>query len=187
MNLRTTFKKLLTRPLRGMEAGADVVIERPHRITNPECIRIGDRSQILRSALIAPILVYEGEHFSPRIEIGSDCYFGPNLYMACIHKITIGDGSVFSEGVYVNDCNHGMDPEAGLILKQPLFHGGDISIGKSCFVGLRAAIMPGVTLGDHCIIGVNSVVTKSFPAYSMVGGSPARLLRRYDPDLKTWI
>lgn len=187
MSLRIRIKKMLTRPLPGMIAGREVIIERPHRISRPEFIRIGDRTHIHRNAMIAPICEYAGVRFVPRIEIGSDCYIGPNLYLACIHRITIGDGSVLSEDVYINDSNHGLDPDAGLIMNQPLSHGGDVSIGKSCFLGLRSAIMPGVTLGDHCIVGIGSVVTTSFPAYSMVGGAPARLRKRYDPDRKDWV
>jgi len=184
--LKNILKRLMYGPPRGMGAGIEVYIEKPYRISNAGCIRVGDRTRIYTGATIGPVNEYAGEYFSPRIEIGSDCYFGRNLYMFCISKITVGDGSVFSEEVYISDSNHGYDPEAGLIIKQRLIHGGDISIGKSCFIGLRAAIMPGVTLGDHCVVGTGSVVTTSFPAYSMVWGSPARLIMSYDPVAKVW-
>lgn len=173
-------------PLRGMHAGVGVIIQRPHRISHPESIRIGDRTLIHSNALITPIQAYEGIHYNPEIIIGSDVYIGPNLFLACTSRVIIGDGSVLSEGVYINDSNHGLDPTGGLIMKQPLVQGGDVIIGGNCFIGLRAAIMPGVTLGDHCVVGINSVVTKSIPSYSMVGGSPARLLRRYDTVTKSW-
>jgi lipopolysaccharide O-acetyltransferase len=137
--------------------------------------------------MISPIVEYVGVRYDPIIEIGSDVHIGPHLYLACIGRISIGDGSVLSESVFINDASHGLDPEGGLIMKQPLVHGGDILIGKSCFLGLRSAIMPGVTLGDHCIVGINAVVTKSFPAYSMIGGAPARLLRSYDLVQKKWL
>lgn len=173
-------------PLRGMHAGVRVTIERPHRISHPERIQIGDRTFIHSNALIAPIQEYAGIQYSPEIIIGSDVYIGPHLFLACIGRIVIGDGSVLSEGVYINDSTHGLDPSAGLIMKQPLVHGGDVIIGRHCFIGLRAAIMPGVTLGEHCVVGINSVVTRSVPSYSMVGGCPARLLRRYDTVTKSW-
>lgn len=187
MDRLSWLKRALKGPLRGMQAGTEVIIERPHRITHPERISIGDRTFIHRNALISPIVDYQGVSYDPRIEIGSDIYIGPNVYMACIGGIVIGDGTVLSENVFINDCNHGMDPEAGLIMKQQLVHGGNIVIGNSCFIGLRCAIMPGVTLGNHCIVGINSVVTTSFPSYSMIAGTPARLLRIYDHDLKSWI
>ncbi len=175
--LKTRIIKLRKRAIRGMNAGQGVVVERPHRISSPECISVGDRTFIHRNALIDPIREYAGIRHFPKVEIGKDIYIGPSLYLVCVSRVAIGDGSVLSEGVFISDNSHGLDPEAGPIMKQPLVHGGDVIIGKSCFLGLRCAIMPGVTLGDHCIVGINSVVTTSFPAFSVIGGSPARSLR----------
>jgi acetyltransferase-like isoleucine patch superfamily enzyme len=49
-------------------------------------------------------------------------------------------------------------------------------IGQNCFIGGRALIMPGVKIGDSCIVGAGSVVTKSVPANSIVAGNPARVI-----------
>lgn len=174
-------------PLRGMHAGKGVAVIRPHRITNPQSIYVGSGTLIHANALIAPILEYAGIRYSPQILIGSNVYIGPNLYLACSRRVSIGDGSVLSEWVYINDSSHGLNPEAGLIMKQPLVQKGEIAIGKSCFLGLRSAILPGVVLGDHCVVGINSVVTKSFPPYSMLAGAPARLVRRYDLARRSWV
>jgi acetyltransferase-like isoleucine patch superfamily enzyme len=185
--IRKIVRNLRAAPPRGMHAGVGVQIHRPHRISNPHCIQVGDRTIVGVGALIAPILQYAGMNYSPTIEIGSDVYIGPSLYMACIGRMTIGDGSVLSEQVYINDASHGLDPEGGSIMQQTLVRQGDITIGKNCFLGLRSAVMPGVTLGDHCVVGVNSVVTKSFPAYSMIVGAPAVLIKRYSAEQKAWV
>lgn len=50
-------------------------------------------------------------------------------------------------------------------------------IGRRCFIGARSIILPGVTIGDHCIVGSGSVVTKDMPANSIIAGNPARILR----------
>jgi lipopolysaccharide O-acetyltransferase len=55
-----------------------------------------------------------------------------------------------------------------------------VEIGNECFLGVRVSIMPGVTLGNHCVVGAHSVVTRSFPDFSMVAGVPARLIRTFD-------
>jgi acetyltransferase-like isoleucine patch superfamily enzyme len=53
----------------------------------------------------------------------------------------------------------------------------DTRIGRNCFIGGRSLIMPGVVIGDGCIVGAGSIVTKSLPAGSIAAGNPARILR----------
>ena len=50
-------------------------------------------------------------------------------------------------------------------------------IGRRCFIGARSIILPGVTIGDECVVGSGSVVTKDVPPRSIVAGNPARIIR----------
>jgi acetyltransferase-like isoleucine patch superfamily enzyme len=184
---KAALKKYRNRPPSALLAGRDVRIDRPHRISAPECINLGDRSWIGADALITPITEYAGQRHSPRISIGRDVYIGPHVYLAAIGSIVIEDECVLSEQVYINDCSHGFNPDAGPIMAQTLVHGGNVRIGKGCFLGYRVAVLPGVELGAHCIVGINSVVTKSFPAYSMLAGSPARLIKQWSATEQTWL
>lgn len=59
---------------------------------------------------------------------------------------------------------------------------GDIVIGNDVWIGYEAVIMAGVTIGDGAIIGTRAVVTKDVPPYTIVGGVPARLIRKHFPD-----
>ncbi|HEX5235540.1 MAG TPA: acyltransferase [Silvibacterium sp.] len=186
-SIKNALRSKLSQPSRGIKAGVDVRIDRPNRISGHSSIVVGDRTSIGSDALISPIHEYAGQRFSPTIVIGKDVYIGPHLYLAAIGRVVIGDGCVLSEWVYINDCSHGLNPEAGLIMKQPLISGGDVEIGEGSFLGYRAVILPGVRLGSHCIVGINSVVTQSFPAYSMIVGSPARLIKTWSPDKQSWL
>lgn len=53
----------------------------------------------------------------------------------------------------------------------------DTRIGKRCFIGARSIILPGIEIGDECVIGSGSVVTKNVPSRSLVAGNPARILK----------
>lgn len=61
---------------------------------------------------------------------------------------------------------------------------GDTILEDGCWIGMRAMIMPGVTVGEGAIIAANSVVTKDIPPYAIVGGSPAKVIRtRFSDDV----
>jgi len=92
--------------------------------------------------------------------------------------VTIGDGCLFSEGVYMSDTAHaagGFDPRP--VAQRPLRFKGEVHIGARCFIGYRACILPGVTLGEGCVVGAHAVVTRSFGPGCVLAGVPARLVR----------
>ncbi|WP_109488722.1 acyltransferase [Occallatibacter savannae] len=137
-------------------------------------------------AYIDAILAYGGQQFHPSIEIGDDVYIGRHVYLTACDRIVISTGCVLSEHVYISDSAHGIDPQQGLIMKQPL-KSESVYLGPNCFVGYRAVILPGVSLGEWCIVGANSVVTRSFPAFSMIAGAPAQLIKVYAHDQGQWV
>ena len=62
----------------------------------------------------------------------------------------------------------------------------DTQIGTSCFVGFGTCILPGTTVGDHCIIGSNAVLKGSFPDNCVIVGAPAKVVKIYRKDLSKW-
>ena len=182
------YKKSLVNKPRGLKRfDKESLVMRPWRFEGERFIQIGSRSVIFQGSNICAVAQYEGQSFTPSIWIGNDVYIGHYAFLTAISGITIGDGCVLSEHVYVTDFFHGFAPDCGLIMKQALVSKGPVVIGPNCFLGYRVAVMPGVTLGEWCIVGTNSVVTRSFPAYSMVAGSPARLVKVYSHELKEWV
>ncbi len=62
-----------------------------------------------------------------------------------------------------------------------------MKIGNNCWIGEKSIILPGVILGDFCVVGAGSVVTKSAPDYCMLVGNPARIIKRYDFSTHSWV
>ena len=98
--------------------------------------------------------------------------FGSEPYL-----ISIDDDTLISFGCTFVTHDSGTHVCEGFIKNCPkLFKLGRIHIGKNCFVGCRCLFMPGVTVGDNCIIGAGSVVTKSVPAGEIWAGNPAHFI-----------
>ena len=120
------------------------------------------------------------EIYSPElVTIGDNCHFQMNCKLyGTGGGIDIGSGTIFSHEIQVFARNHYYD---GDDLKLLPYDERDICkkvvIGKYVWIGARATILPGVTIGDGAVIGAASVVTKDIPSGAVVGGNPAKILR----------
>lgn len=182
--------KLIIRHLRGRPYGVMIgsrsFFERPYAIGERSRVVIGDSTVIHSNSFFNPIARYGADSFESRIRVGSHVYIGHHCQFHAMQLMQIGDGTVLSDYVYINDAAHGINPNDGLIMEQPLISNGPITIGKHVFIGLRSIVLSGVQLGDHCVVAAGSVVTKSFPEYSMIAGSPARLIKVFSVNEGTW-
>ena len=177
--LRTIKRQLLYRPRGLKELGEGSVILRPRKISGANFVSVGNRTAIHTGSQIYALGEYEGVTYNPKLKIGEDVYIGPHVCLTTCNSLTIGDRCVLSQYVYITDFLHGFSPGSVPIMEQPLESKGPVNIGRGCFIGFRASIMPGVTLGEHCVVGTNSVVTRSFPPYSMIAGCPAEVIKVY--------
>jgi acetyltransferase-like isoleucine patch superfamily enzyme len=126
----------------------------------------------------------------PIIILENRCNIGPGCVISAQNKIHIGENSVFGPSVFLTDHNHEFEDVTVPILDQGTTSGGKIRIGRNCWFGNGAAIVCSegtLELGDHCVVGANAVVTKSFPAYSVIVGNPARVVRQFDPVRQVWV
>jgi acetyltransferase-like isoleucine patch superfamily enzyme len=92
------------------------------------------------------------------------------------NSIQIGEETILGAGCMVLD-NDFHSPGPGFTwLNEYSRNSKPVKIGRGCFIGARSIILKGVTLGDRVIVGAGSVVTKNFPAFSIVAGNPAQII-----------
>lgn len=184
--LKKIIKNILFRPLGLKKFGKNSYIKRPFNINEREKISIGSNSFIHNNCEIIMISNNVKKVFNPKLIIGDNIYIGKFFHLHCMSNIVIGNGCVISDNVFISAASHSFDPYCGNIMQQELTF-ADIVICDNTFIGRNVFIGQGVVLGEHCVVGANSVVTKSFEPYSMIGGIPAKVLKRYDQIKKEWI
>jgi len=156
-------------------------------------IRIGSSAHVRAGCHLQAVESYAGAPEggappgTPEILIGERTLIGRFCHITAVRRIEIGQGVLFGEGVLIADHDHGFEDPGPAPRDQPLSPGRPIRIGDGCWLGDHAAILAGVTLGTHAIVGANATVTQDVPDYTVVVGNPARPVSRYDPARKTWL
>lgn len=113
-------------------------------------------------------------------DFGQNIHFGKNVFLnACCQfqdqgGIFIGDDVLIGHNTVLATIDHDLDPYS----RQN--HYAPIHIGNRVWIGAGAIITKGVTIGDNAVIAAGAVVTKDVPADTVVGGVPAKVLRRWD-------
>jgi acetyltransferase-like isoleucine patch superfamily enzyme len=112
-----------------------------------------------------------------RLVIGDDCALSGTTVCAA-ESVTIGERCLFGADTVITDTDfHGLDPHGRWSLGLAQAPRRPVRIGRDVFVGARAIVLKGVTIGDGAVVGAGSVVTRDVPAGAVVAGNPARELR----------
>ena len=160
--------------------GRKSTIGRIGMILGYERITIGNNTHFDDFIYLTAWTSYGEQKYKPQIHIGYNCAFGAWNHISCINKITIGDNCLTGKWVTITDNSHGSNTYDELTTppgERLLYSKGPIVIGKNVWIGDKATILSGVTIGDNAIIAANSVVTKDVPTNTVVGGCPAKVLK----------
>lgn len=143
-------------------------------------IEIGEHCIIGRNSAIT---AHETPQYktSVKISIGNGCMFGSDMHITAVNSIRIGKNVRTGKSILISDNSHG-DPNDKTIRAitpnaRPIYSKGKVVIGDNVWIGEKAAILAGVTIGEGAIIGANAVVTKNIPPYSIAAGIPARIIK----------
>lgn len=158
-----------------------VITPRFRNVCGTKHISIGGGCTIGTLVTLTAFESYGGETFSPEITIGHNCSIGDFSHISCINAMHIGNDVRMGKNVLITDNSHGnpANSEEFAIAPnhRPLFSKGPVIIHDRVWIGEKASVLPGVTVGEGAIIGANAVVTKDVPPYSLAAGNPARILK----------
>ena len=118
-------------------------------------------------------------HNPQKLRVGKGTFPGdsPGVYINAQNGITVGDYTNIGPNVGIVSANH------DFINNEVATEAPPIRIGRFCWVGMGAIILPGVQLGDFTIVGAGAIVTGSFPdGYCIIGGNPAKIIKQLNRE-----
>lgn len=165
------------------------VISRKVEFKNPQRISIG-KGVVIRpycwiAAMINDLPIKNA--FDPWIEIHDGVAIGRFAHITVSNGLIIEKNVLITEGVLISDTIHGYEDANVPIIKQRMFNRGPIRIKEGAWIGNGARIVGSVTIGKNSVVGANSYVDKDVPDYTIVGGIPAKVLKKYDHEKEEWI
>jgi len=143
------------------------------RIRRVSNIQIGNKNAFTQGWFLWPS---DEDSTEKKIVIGDNNYFNRNLMIDSCNYIEIGSNNMFGPDVYITDSNHTF--KFGVFPSKLPMNKGKVKIGNGCWIGAKAIILKDVELGDFCVVAAGSVVTKSFPSGSIIGGVPASIIKK---------
>ncbi len=180
---RNLFNKLILYPS-FRHVGKNTLIEKTLRIYNPRNISIGNNVNIGQLCWLAAM--DNTGNKDAELIIGNGCKIGNFNHIYSTGSIIIEDDVLTADKVYISDNQHGYTDSNIPVYKQPVIQKNHVVIGEGSWLGENVCVI-GASIGKHCVIGANSVVTKDIPNYSIAVGSPAKVIKIYNKATGAWI
>lgn len=170
-------EEIMKEQLKCLEKLYDFNNTRPSELERREILLKEMFAEIGDSCYIEPPLHanWGGKH----VHFGKNVYANFNLTLVDDTHIYVGDYTMLGPNVTVATAGHPILPE----LREKIYqYNASVKIGRNCWIGAGAVIVPGVTIGDNSVIGAGSVVTKDIPPNVVAAGNPCRVLREINEN-----
>lgn len=131
--------------------------------------KIGKNARICSSAMIIGAGI---------LEIGDNTWIGHRVIIAASSAIKIGNNVDIAPNVFIGNGTHEITPERERVADIEITK--DVTIGNGCWICANSTILPGVSVDNKCIVTAGAVVTKSFGSMSVIGGVPAKIIKKLD-------
>jgi lipopolysaccharide O-acetyltransferase len=155
-------------------------------------ISFGRGVHATRNLWLEAVINYQGQTFTPVINIGDHVDFSDGVHISAIERIDIKQGVLMGSRIFIADHNHGLyrGPDQSKPDEPPvqrrLGGGGPVEIGENVWIGDNVVILGPVTIGASAIIAANSVVRHDVPPNTIVAGAPAVPIKRFNPATRCW-
>lgn len=152
------------------------------RLEYPKNIYIGNKVVVAEGSWLAasPHVID-----SPKLIIEDNVNLGRFNQIYSTAKIVIEKAVLTADRVFISDGVHNFLDISIPIVNQGIVSKGNMVIGEGSWIGINVCII-GASIGKNCIVAANSVVTSDVPDFCVVGGIPAIILKRYNPESKSW-
>ncbi len=170
-------KNVAIRYPKNLHLGTQVIIEDGAEINclASKGMHLGDRVSIGKYAIIRPSNIYGGP-IGEGLVMGDNSNIGPYNYIGCSGKITIGNNVMLAPRVSIYAENHVFD-NPNITIKAQGVAKSAVVIEDDCWIAANVVILAGVTIGKGSVIAAGSVVNEDIPAFSVVAGVPARVIK----------
>lgn len=165
------------------EFGKKSRIDAPLKIEGKKYIEIGNRVLINYKTWLA-CMPLSGEK-NPILKIGNKCTIGNFNHIYSTGKIIIEDYVLTADKVFIADNIHEYEDIHRPVIDQPIKQTQPVTIGEGSWLG-ENVVVAGASVGKHCVIGANAVVTKDIPNYSVAVGIPAKVIKQYNFETQQW-
>lgn len=120
-----------------------------------------------------------------KLVIGDGTYIGNNCHIYASSLIEIGKKVLIADKVYLSDNIHSYENINVPVIDQPVKQTNPVILKDGCWLGENVCVI-GAVIGTNSVVGANSVVTKDVPDYCVAVGSPAKIVKRFNPSSGTW-
>ncbi|MCR5532473.1 MAG: acyltransferase [Paludibacteraceae bacterium] len=176
-------KSVLSYPSSFRHFGKKSLILCPLQIDGKKNISVGDHVVVGEHSWLAAMPLTNND--KPQLIISNNCSIGNFNHIYATSEIVFEDSVLTADKVYISDNLHTYEDVSKPIIEQPIKQLKKIRIGEGSWIGENVCII-GASIGKHCTIGANSVVTHDIPDYCVAVGAPARVIKRYNKKTQMW-
>lgn len=198
----SALKRLFGRGGAGVPAFAAVgdgfFMAQPAQVENPDRIKIGSGVKLGPDCVLRAKTSYpgnwlkspDGNHvsqtFDPSLTLGDRVTATAGLQVIAYQSVVIEDDVLLAANVYISDGGHATVRGDVPYKYQGIGGVAPVRVGRGSWIGQNVVINPGVEIGELCVVGAGSVVTRSLPPASMAVGAPAKVIKLWNADTGAW-